>query len=140
MPVVLDTTMLTLFLKPEVPPPHDPNTNAPVSQAAERVNLLIEQLAKDHDRIYIPATVWAEFLVAAGESGPTFATQIEKRAVFEIVPFDALAAVEAGIDQRNAQETGHKKQKFDGTRQCVKADRQIVAIGKTRKVDAVLYG
>jgi predicted nucleic acid-binding protein len=137
VPVILDTTMLTLFLRPHAPAPNDPKTNAPVLRAAERVELLIEQLAKDGNRILLPAPVWAELLVAAGDSGPSFAAEVNKRFSFEIVAFDAISAVEAAVDQRNALKAGNKKIQFDGSRQCVKADRQIMAIGKTRNVDAV---
>ena len=137
MAVILDTDTLTLFLKPEIPPPNDPSTGKPITYAAARLSMLIDGLAKQHARILIPATVWAEFLVTAGDEGPIFQAKLRERASVEIVPFDAISAVEAAIDQRKALEVGNKKLALAGSRQCVKADRQIVAIGKTRNVDAI---
>jgi predicted nucleic acid-binding protein len=137
MLVLLDTTVLTLLLKPTAPPPNDPATGLPVTRAPERVKYLIEGFAAQHARILIPSTAWAEFLVAADETAQEYLAAIKGMANFEIVPFDSISAVEAAIDQRRASQVGNKKVDFDGSRQCLKADRQIMAIAKTRAVDMV---
>jgi predicted nucleic acid-binding protein len=137
MLAVLDTTTLTLLLKPTVPPPLDPSTGEPVRRAAERIEYLIEHLSESNARILIPATAWAEFLVAADESAQEYLAKIKDRANFQIVPFDSVSAVEAAIDQRKALKAGNKKADLRGTRQCVKADRQIMAVAKTLGVDMV---
>lgn len=73
----------------------------------------------------------------AQETGPDYLAEISNRSVFEIVPFDAISAVEAAALQRNAIAVGNKKANLKASRQCVKVDRQIVAIAKTRQVDAI---
>jgi len=137
MNVVLDTTILTLFLKPNVIPPNDPKTGKPVDRAAERIEYLLEELQKAGARVLVPTPVLAEFLVIADESGPDYLNLITDQAFFEIAVFDALSAVEAGAAQRKALLTGNQKLDLTGSRQCVKADRQIVAVAKTRNVDTV---
>jgi hypothetical protein len=62
---------------------------------------------------------------------------MKDRNAFEVVAFDSISAVEAAIDQRKAMKAGNQKLDLEGSRQCIKADRQIVAVGKTRKVDAI---
>lgn len=137
MNVVLDTTILTLFLKPNIVPPNNPQTGKPVDRAAERIEYLLEELQKAGARVLIPTPVLAEFLVIADESGPDYLNVIAEQNFFEIAVFDALSAVEAGAAQRKALLAGNQKLDLAGSRQCVKADRQIVAVAKTRKVDAV---
>jgi predicted nucleic acid-binding protein len=137
MLALFDTTTFTLLLKPEVEPPNDPRTGKPVHRAADRVVLLSNQLKASNSRLLIPATVWAEFLVAADSAAQEYLEVTKKKSSIEIVPFDAIAAVEAAIDQRNALKAGNSKIKFDGSRQCVKADRQIMAVAKTKSVDMV---
>ena len=137
MLALLDTTMLTLLLKPTAEPPIDPNTNQPVQRTADRVEFLIEYLNENSATILIPATVWAEFLVAAEESAQEYLAIIKEKAKFRVVPFDSISAVEAALDQRRAIRAGNKKADLSGTRQCVKADRQIMAVAKTRAVDMV---
>lgn len=136
MLALLDTTVLTLLLKPTVQPPNDPSTGAPVARAADRIKHLIDGFAAQHTRILIPATAWAEFLVAADETAQEYLAAIKGMANFEIVPFDSIAAVEAALDQRKASLSGSRKE-FSGSRQCLKADRQIMGIAKTRAVDMV---
>lgn len=124
MLAVLDTTMLTLVLKPDVEPPLDPSTKKPVSRAVDRVEHLLATLKEKSARVLIPATVWAEFLVAADESAQDYLELSKDKANFEIVPFDQISAVEAAIDQKRAIKAGNSKLTLSGTRQCLKADRQ----------------
>lgn len=137
MNVILDTTILTLFLKPDVVPPNDPSTGKPVERAAERIEHLINELAMSGARILIPTPVLAEFLVIADASGPDYLSVISGEAFFRVEDLDEAAAVEAGAAQRKALQTGDRTIVFAGSRQCVKTDRQIVAIAKTRNVDAI---
>ena len=137
MLAVLDTTTLTLLLRPDVEPPVDPGNGKPVHRAKERVEFLIEQLKASDARILIPATVWAEFLVAADEAAQEYLAVIHNRSNFEVVPFDGISAVEAAIDQKRAIKSGNSKANLSASRQCIKADRQIMAVAKTRNVDMV---
>jgi len=137
MLVVLDTTMLTLFLKPDVVPPNDPATGQPVRRAAERVQHLMERLTEEKATILIPSTVWAEFLVVADDTAQEYLAAVKDRANFRIASFDQISAVEAALDQRRARHAGNRHADLSGSRQCLKADRQIVAIAKTNNADVV---
>ncbi len=137
MLAVFDTTMLTLLLRPSVEPPHDPSTGMPVALATERVEYLIETLNNEDSRILIPSTVWAEFLVAADESAQNYLDSIADKANFEIVPFDGIAAAEAALDERKAKQSGNQKADLKASRQCLKADRQVMAVAKVRGVQMV---
>lgn len=130
MAVAIDTTVLCLLFDPSIKPPNDPNTGKRVERAQERINYLVAQLETAGTRVLIPTPVLAEFLVMAETSGPDYLTEISNRSVFEIVPFDTVSAVEAAVLQRKAIAAGNKKANLKGSRQCVKADRQIVAIAQ----------
>lgn len=140
MLAALDTTLLTLFIKPDVQPPNDPNTGKPVHRAAERVQYLMQRLEESDSTLIIPATVWAEFLVIADEAAQEYLAVIKDKAFVRIMPFDHISSVEAAIDQRRALKAGNRQADFSGTRQCLKADRQIVAIAKTNGVDMLYTG
>jgi len=137
MAVAIDTTVLCLLFDPNIKPPNDPTTGKPVERARERIEYLVEQLQTSGTRVLIPTPVLAEFLVMADAEGPDYLTEISNRSVFEIAPFDAISAVEAAVLQRKATKVGNKKADLKGSRQCLKADRQIVGIAKTRQVDAI---
>jgi len=62
---------------------------------------------------------------------------LDRQAVFAIEPFDAKAAVEAAASTRSALARGNKKSGATGRWQCVKTDRQIVAIAKTLGVSRI---
>lgn len=121
-------------------PANDPQTGRPVTQASARIELLVEELSKKRARIAIPSTVCAEFLAASEDSAQEFIEKLTDRANFEIVAFDFKAAVQASIDHKAAIRSGNKKADLQGSRQCVKADRQIVATAKTRRADVVYTG
>lgn len=80
---------------------------------------------------------WSEFLVIADEAGPDYVAEIDGRSGFEIVSFDGKAAIEAAASQRRALLAGNKKLDLKGSRQCVKVDRQIVAVAKTQKAERI---
>ena len=132
MIVAFDSDVLSLVLNPELEPPMDPATGKPVIRAAERLECLIAELEKSKARIIIPAPALSEFLVIAGPSGPDYLAAIDKKALFSVEPFDTIAAVEAAATTSSAIAKGDKKSGAAGKWQCVKTDRQIVAIAKTR--------
>jgi hypothetical protein len=63
--VVIDATMLLLFLRPEtaVSPGHD---GLPVERPKDRIDFLISQLNKDRVKIIVPTPALSEGLVRAG--------------------------------------------------------------------------
>ena len=62
---------------------------------------------------------------------------IDKQAVFQIEPFRAADAVEAAASTREALDRGDKKSGSDAPWQCVKTDRQIVAVAKRCGVETI---
>jgi len=76
-------------------------------------------------------------LVLSGADGSDYFTTLTTSSVFQIAPFDTKAAVEAADAQSMAIASGDKKSGLSGTWQCVKVDRQIVAIAKTIGADRV---
>ncbi|MGE0040006.1 MAG: type II toxin-antitoxin system VapC family toxin [Vicinamibacterales bacterium] len=136
---MLDTSVLTLFLKPDIVPPNDPATGRPITHATARIEHAIKTLSAKGARIVVPATVLAEFLVCADETAvQDYIDALHNKAGIEVVPFDSISAIEAAHDQRRALMDGNKQETFSSPRQCLKADRQIVAVAKTRRVDAII--
>lgn len=124
--VILDTTMLLLFL--------NKNTRAPtqISHPHDRVNFLIESLQKKNERIVIPTPVLTEVLFLSGPAGESYLPILERVNVFKISSFDTRAAVTLAILSRNELKK-HGKKRGPSTESWakVKYDRQIVSIGMT---------
>ncbi len=130
MVVAFDADMLILLLQPSIHPPEDPETKRPVQYVRERLTRLIKDLTRQHARVIVPAPALAEVLVVPGTDGAELLKVIEGQAVFQIEPFRAADAVEAAASTRAALDRGDKKSGADAPWQCVKADRQIVAVAK----------
>lgn len=128
--VAFDADVLTLVLNDGASAPIDPSTGNPVTHARERVDHLIESLAKAKTRIIIPTPALSEVLVEAGDGGLRYVEALQRALVFGVELFDARAAVELAIMTRQAHETGDKRQGRTEPYQKIKLDRQIVAICK----------
>jgi predicted nucleic acid-binding protein len=138
--VVFDTSMLLLVLDPNAKPPADPTTEAPVAQAAARIEYLIDRLSNDREKIIVPTPVLSELLVYAGEAMQAYLQYFHDRAVFRIAPFDEKAAIEAALAHRDALNRGGLRidaASPDTTRTKIKFDRQIVAITRAEGARAV---
>jgi predicted nucleic acid-binding protein len=138
MRVAVDTNVLSLLLHPDTEPPDNPETGKPVEYARERIENLIDGLEASGSRVLVPTPVLSEFLVLTNDAGQNYLSEIDGRAVFEVVPFDQRSAVEAAAAQALALKAGNKKKKLGSTRECVKADRQIVAVAKVAKADRII--
>lgn len=132
MTVVFDTSVLLLALQPNAKPPLDPSTDKPVEHAKQRVEYLIKSLSKARTKVIIPSPVLAELLVGAGSAGPQH-IQVLQQSPFRVSPFDTRAAIECADAMANHGTKGKSAE----TRAKVKFDRQIVAIAKVEKVDAI---
>jgi hypothetical protein len=62
---------------------------------------------------------------------------MRRSAVFRIMPFDSLAAIEAAAMTRTAIDAGDKRGGSEATWAKVKFDRQIVAIAKITQATAI---
>ncbi len=137
MIVAFDADILCLLLYPSITPPIDPGTGKLVERARARLQHLVTELEASRARIVVPAPALAEFLVVAGDRGPDYIRVIDRQAVFRIEPFDTAAAIEAAASTRMALSRGDKKAGATGPWQCVKVDRQIVAVARLRGVTEI---
>lgn len=134
MTVVIDASMLLLFLRPDTRVPRGRDGKSAPSYPRKRVENLIKELDESGATVVVPAPALAEVLVCAT---PDEASEVLDRmrasAVFDVVPFDVRAAFEGGRD--HACGTGRTRANQAPGRRGdlgakLKFDRQIVAIAK----------
>lgn len=135
--VVFDATMLMLLIRPESGRPIDSSTGKPVEHVNERIAYFVEQRDKSKTRIGIPTPALSEVLVRSGSMAIKVVEKIKEFAVFEILPFDELGAIELAIMTRNAIDGGDKKSGSTENWNKVKFDRQIMAIARVRQATAL---
>jgi hypothetical protein len=135
--VVLDATMLTLLINPDSGVPLDSATNKPVESIKERIAHFVEQHEKAKTKIGIPTPALSEVLVRAGSAAVATVEKIKSFAVFEILPFDEICAIEVALMTKNAIDQGTKKSGSDEPWAKVKYDRQIMAIARVRRATAI---
>lgn len=132
MHVAFDAVMLSLYLHPAAKPPK------PVRDLSARIELLIDELEAAGAKIIIPTPVLSEFLVVVGpKDGASYITDLSNSEVFDIKPFDQMAAIEAAEMHRKAATTGDKKAGSRHRWQVVKVDRQFVAVAKVNGVSEI---
>lgn len=137
--VVIDATMLLLLLRPDVGVPIDSHTKQPIPDFHERLSYWIEQTEAAGTTILIPAPALSEVLVRAGPAGPAIVEKLREFSVFQIVPFDALEAIEVAAMTKAAIDGGDKRSGAakDSTWAKVKYDRQIVATAKVAQATTI---
>jgi predicted nucleic acid-binding protein len=129
--VAFDAVMLSAYLHPGAKHPK------PIDRVPDRIQALVDELQAAGAKIVVPTPVLSEFLVLAGNDGPTYLSELTTTDVFDIQPFDTLAAVEAAAAQRKALDEGDKKSGTTARWQVVKVDRQFVAVAKVHGVSVV---
>jgi hypothetical protein len=129
---ICDSSYLIAFLHPNPNPPMD-RVGKPVTQFRQRISSLIENLSAANDVIGVPTPALAETLVRSGPNRAQYMKILGDSWKFQLVPFDARAAIEAA-DLVAAVKT--KKEKWD-TWAKVKFDIQIVAIAKAQGVSVI---
>ncbi len=134
--VVFDAAHLLLLINPATGKPLD-FEGKPVERVEERIAHLIGHLERAKIKIIVPTPALAELLVNAGKPGPEIIEMFNKSAVFRIVPFDTLAAIEVAAVTRAAKAAGDKRGGLAGTWAKVKYDRQIVAIAKVAQATMI---
>jgi len=126
----LDTTALSALLIPGVRLCRA-GTRVPIRYGKERLEALVERLARERDTILIPTPVLSELLVCISPDRiADLLTQLNASVWFRIEAFDSAAAVELAIRTARAIAAGDKREGSPaGTPWAkVKFDRQIVAI------------
>lgn len=129
-----DSTMLSLLLNPKSKAVEDPATGKPVELARERVQDLVRRLNKSRQKIIIPTPVTAEILSVVGPGNADYLRIINRARIFEVKPFDEVAAIELAFLNRDVFGKQDKVNKVE-TRQKVKVDRQILAVCKVADCD-----
>ena len=119
-----------LYPRPEVAKDRE---NKPVPQFVERVANLAANLDVANTVIGIPAPAMSEVLVRAGDSRDKYIATLSDTWKFQILPFDARAAIEAG--ELIAQIKSRKE--HWGTWAKVKFDIQIVATAKAESASVI---
>lgn len=136
MILAFDSSTLTLLINPNARPPNDPETGEPLAFSKVRIEGLISSLTAS-DALLVPTPVLAEVLVEAGDGGPALLEKIQTLARIRIAPYDTRAAVETAFMEREARALGSKKGASDQPWQKVKFDRQIIAISRVARADAI---
>ena len=135
--VVIDTTMLMLLFRPNVPARVVDSKGKPIDYVAERVAYLIKTIEGSKSRIIIPTPVLSELLVrATPQETQRILDEINAAAVFRVEPFEMRAAIELAAMTRTAIAAGSKKGGAE-TWAKVKFDRQIVAIARVVQASTI---
>ena len=135
MPVVIDTSMLLLFLRPDTPTPRDRDGRPLPPHPRARIAHLIKELEVSRTTVVVPTPVLAEILVRTPEEdAKTILERLNQAAAFEMAPFDQRAAIElADLMRIELDQQGRRKLRQEAeTWAKLKFDRQIVAIAKVR--------
>ena len=131
MRIAFDAVMLSAVLHPDAAYPYA------VDRTKDRLSLLVEQLERANAKVVIPTPILSEFLVLAGNAGPEYLSEMANSDLYEIQPFDTLAAVEAAAQMMSAMAAGDKRAGSKQRWQVVKVDREAMAIAKVHRVSCV---
>lgn len=139
--VAVDSTFFPYLFNHKTRVPIDRTTKKPVEHVKERISLLIETLQEDGETIIIPAPALSEFLILARESGPAYLDMIAKSSLYDVKPFDEMAAVELAAIRLKMEKSLNKKelkkQTPEQTWAKISFDRQIVTIAKIHNAHTI---
>lgn len=128
--------MLSILLNPGGRIPDDPATGLPVVEAKARAEAVVQTIQKARRKIILPAPACAELLTAIGPDAQQYMNVVSRSRVFEIGNFDARAAAELALLNRDTFLHHDQKHKLEPY-QKRKVDRQIIAICKVYGVSEV---
>ena len=130
--IIFDASYLVVFLNQDPEPAKDRQGN-PVTRFKERVEYLASSINASGEQIGIPTPALAEVLVRAGKGRAQFVAILSDRMRFQLIPFDARAAIEA------AELIALIKSKHEtwGTHAKVKFDIQIVATARAEDASVI---
>lgn len=135
MIVAFDASTLIYLFDDQAAAPKDASTGDPVERCRDRIEYMIERLAKAKAKIIIPTPALAEVLVRAHKGAPDLLRILKSSKHFKIVPFDERAAVEHAATQSVRHASGTKSP--SSTRNKAKFDDQIVAIAVVEGVTEI---
>jgi len=135
--VVIDATILMLFLRPETAHHRDSGHEDPIEDVPARLTYLIARLERSRSKLLIPTPALSEVLVRANEGANRLVEELKKRSVFQIEAFDERAAIEVAAMTRIAIDQNDKRAGSPDTWAKVKFDRQIVAIARVHSASTI---
>jgi hypothetical protein len=136
--VVIDSTILMLLFRSDVPARATDSTGKPIEHVGERLKLLIKTIETSKSKVIIPTPVLSELLVrTTPQETQRIIEEINKLAVFRIEPFETRAAIELAIMTRAALDANNKKDGSDQPWAKVKFDRQIAAIARVAQATTI---
>lgn len=138
-PIAVDTSALTILLNPNARIPADPQSGEPISYARDRILGFVARIEKERRKLVIPTPVVAELLTAIGPNTADYLRVINRKAVFQVLPFDEISAIELAFLNRDVFASSDQKTGAEPW-QKMKVDRQIIAVTKVAKCGAILTG
>ena len=135
MIVAFDASTLIYLFDDQAAAPIDPESGKLVDRCRDRIEHMIETLAKAKSKIIIPTPSLAEVLIRAQDGAPERLRILKSSKHFRIVPFDERAAVEFAATQTIRHVTGAKSPSSSRTK--AKFDDQIVAIAAVEGVTTI---
>lgn len=126
--IAFDTTVLSLLFVPEASS-YSTREKKPIKHSKERIEALVNRIAKSGEAIIIPTPALSEMLVKIPpeQINPLLAT-LNGSPWFRVESFDSMAAVELATRTAQALASGDKREGLQADWTKVKFDRQIVAI------------
>jgi hypothetical protein len=134
--VGFDNTFLSILLNPNSRIPEDPATGQPITFAKKRAEFLVARLSKARQKVILPAPAISELLTAIGPTSQDYLSIVSRRRMFSVAPFDTLSAIELAMLNRDIFLEKDVKSGAEPW-QKVKVDRQILAILKVCRADAI---
>lgn len=129
--VVIDSTMLMLLFRPDVPARITDSKGKTIDHVQDRLAYLVKTIEGSKSQIVIPTPVLSELLVrTTPQETQRILDEINRAAVFRVEPFEMRAAIELAVMTRSALATGNKKGGSSQPWAKVKFDRQIVAVAR----------
>lgn len=132
MIVAADASVILHLIDPSLPAPSDPEGN-PVANCQERIEHLLNLMAKRGDQLVIPTPALAEMLTKAGVAGNDWLSVLHGKRAIRIAPFDEMAATECAALARS-----RKARNPSSNRNKAKFDEQIVAIAVVSRAEQIL--
>lgn len=129
--IVLDANALVLLVAPEGAMPH-------IDRGAERIRRFVDDVVRRGETLAVPTPALAEVVAGGADRLAAVIAEISKTRHFQIVPFDTVAAVEAGERIRGRLAAGDPSERGPNWKHAMKYDAQIAAIAIRRNARAVL--
>lgn len=132
MIVAADASVILHLIDPSLPAVPDEN-GQPVTNCQQRLEHLLDTMAKRGDILVVPTPALAEMLTKGGAAGNDWLSVLNGKRAIRIVSFDQMAAIECAELARL-----RKTRAPSSTRNKAKFDEQIVAIAVVARAEEIL--